>query len=330
MTSGPGRLATIRAIGRDLVREWNEDRVAGLAAETAFWSVLSLFPALLTVTGLLGVLQDVTGGDVADRAEDRVIDFLQRILTDEAEGTITAVRELFEQASPGVLTFGLAAAVWSLSRGFAAVIRALDVAYDVEAHETRSWWRLRAIGLGLGLGTVLTSVVILALLVLGPLFGTGEELADLVGAGDAAGTVWDLVRLPVVGLVLLAWATTIFHFGPAAHQTPWHWDLPGSLTTALLAGLASVGMRTYLDVAAGGNQVFGVLGGALVVMLWFYLLSLSLLVGAELNAILAVRWLTSDGVEGRPELPDEAAGLGGPLAVEDLAHDGGRHDDAVG
>src|SRR5690606_17130587 len=82
-------------LGRDLVREWQEDRVGGLAAEVAFFGLLSLFPALLATAAALGSLEAVAGGDVASRAEEEVIDFLRRVLTEEAAGTVYAAQGLF-------------------------------------------------------------------------------------------------------------------------------------------------------------------------------------------------------------------------------------------
>jgi membrane protein len=308
-----------------LLRECGEDRVSGLSAEIAFYGILSLFPALLAVAGLLGVLQGVTGGNVADRAEDEVVGFLERMLTDDADGTVEAVRQLFAETRPGILTFGAIAAIWAMSRGFAALIRALDIAYDVE--ESRSWLRVRVVGLVLGLGTLLVVVLLLGMVVLGPLLGTGEDVAESLGAGSAFATAWDWFRLPLIALALLAWGTTLFHYGPASHRTPWRWEIPGALTTAVLAGMSSVGLRLYLTSAAGGNQVFGVLGGALVVLLWMYLMGASLLVGAEVNSMLADRWIpasedgASAGVEGGAHPADEVAEIGDLAAVEEQAHD---------
>lgn len=322
------RLQRATSIGRELVRECHDDRVSGLAAEMAFYGILSLFPALLTVAGLLGVLQGVTGGDVADRAEEHVVGFLERVLTNDAQGTIDAVRQLFAETRPGILTFGALAAIWAMSRGFAGLIRALDVAYGIEASETRSWIRIRAVGLAMGLGTLLTVVILLGMVVLGPLLGTGSGSDGSFEAGSLVGTLWDWFRVPFVAVALLVWATTIFHFGPASHPTPWRWEVPGAVTTALLAGLGSVGLRVYLALSSGGNQVFGVLGGALVVLLWLYLLGASLLIGAEVNSILAGRWISrpaegsSDRVERGADPTDERPDLGDVAAVEHQSHDG--------
>ena len=291
----PALAATERTV-RDVAKEWQDDRVSGLAAEVAFFGILSLFPGMLALAAGLGALEAIAGAGAAAEAEAEVIAFLERILTEDASETVDAVQALFEESSPGLLTISLALALWAASRGTAAVIRALDVAYDVE--ERRSWFALRGLAVALALGSVVVTVVLLAMLVLGPLLGGGRQVAEWVGLGDVFATLWDWVRWPVVAVVVVAWAATIFHVGPNRRST-WRSDLPGAALTAVLWILLTVGFRGYLGVAGGGNQVFGVLGGSLVVLLWLYLLAIGLLVGGELNAVLARR----AGVPAEPRSP---------------------------
>src|SRR5690606_11873992 len=199
-------------LGRDLVREWQEDRVGGLAAEVAFFGLLSLFPALLATAAALGSLEAVAGGDVASRAEEEVIDFLRRVLSEEAAGTVDAVQDLFRTTDGGILTVGLVLALWTASRGFVALVRALDVVYDLD--ERRSYLRLRAVALGLAVGSVLVAALRLAMLVLGPLLGTGRDVADAVGLGNGFAVMWNWLRWPVAATVMVAWAATVLHLAP--------------------------------------------------------------------------------------------------------------------
>jgi membrane protein len=274
-------------LARELAREWRDDRVGGLAAEIAFFALLGLFPGLLVLAAALGWLEHLVGRELAVQAQEEVTGFLQRILTDEAAGTTEAVERLFETSAPGIFTAGLAVAVWSASRGFAAVVRALDAVYDLD--EQRSWVNLRLTALGLAFGTALFLAVILAMLVLGPLLGTGQDVADALGFGTAFATFWDWLRWPAVVALAVGWAATIFHVAPN-HHTPWRWDVPGAVLTAVGWVMVSVGFRGYLELATGGNDVLGTLGGAIVVMLWLYLMGIGLLLGGEFNAILAKRW----------------------------------------
>ncbi len=323
--------ARSKRVGRRMAEEWRDDRVPDLAAEVAFWAVLSLVPAFIATASVLGVLESVAGGEIATRVETEVIDFLESILTAEADGTLDAVSDLFVQRRPGLLTFSLLAALWALSRGFAALIRSLDVVYDLDDH--RGWFQIRARALGLAVGSVVAGAVMLALLVVGPLFGEGADIAEELGFGGAFSFAWDVLRPPLAFLVLVVWAATIFHIAPD-HHTPWRRDVPGAVLTAVLWVAFSGGLRVYLQVAQSGNAVFGALGGVLIVLLWFWLLSLAVLIGGELNEILLEDLDPprdpSELVERVPEAAHELAGLDGAPAVEQEPHDGRGDDDAVG
>jgi len=276
----------LRGAGRQYVHEILDDRLPGLAAETAFFLVLSIFPALLVGGSLLGLLEVLVGNDVAELARDRVLGLLSTVLTDEASGVVESVRSLFENSRGGLLTFATAGALVSLSGAFAVAINALNLAHD--AAETRSWLRRRLLGLVLAIGTLLLGVVGLGVLVVGPLFGRGEQLADLVGLGSAFAFVWDGVRLPAMALLLLTWATILLRMAPS-RRVRWRDAVPGALLAGVLWGSATVGFRVYLGFAAEGNPVLGAFGGGAIVMTWTYLLSLGLLLGGELNAVLMQR-----------------------------------------
>ena len=281
-----GRLDEAMDLARALAREWREDRVTGLAAEVAFFAVLGFFPALLAIAGALGSLDALVGHRLADRASARAIEFLSGVLTDEADETIRAVEQLFAEENPGIFTVGLVAALWAASRGFMGVIRALDVAYDVE--ERRGYLQTRLTALGLALGTVVVVATTLAVLVLGPFLGTAQDVADILGLGGMFEAFWRWLRWPVAVTMLVAWSTVVFHVAPF-HRVPWRWDVPGALLTAALWAILSVGMRLYLVVAGTGNAVLGTLGGVLILVVWLYLLAVGLLAGGELNGVLLKR-----------------------------------------
>jgi len=273
--------------GRGLVEEGRRHRVSGLAAEVAFYGILSFVPTILALAAAIGSLGTIIGEEAARQAEGEVIGFLSDVLTDDASETIDAVRDLFDSPRPDLLTVGLVLAVWGASRGFTAVIRALNLIYDVD--ERRSWVGVRILAIGLSMGSVVMVSLLLAVLVVGPLLGLGTDLADELGLGGASRALWDWVRLPFAGVAFVAWAATLLHLAPF-RRTPWRWDLPGAAFAAIVWIAVSVALRTYLEVASGSNQVFGSLGGALVVIVWLYLLAVGLLLGGELNALLAERY----------------------------------------
>ena len=268
-----------------MVRESKDDRVTGLAAEVAFFALLSVFPGLLTVAAGLGALDGLFGSEVLDRARGHVITLLRTFLTDKAEGTAEAVEALFEGGSGGVFTFGVVTALWAASRGMSTVLRTLAEIYDVE--ETRSWIRTRFFAIGLAAASMLLVVLTLTALVVGPLFGAGRVITRWVGLDAVYGTLWEWLGIPLAFVMLVAWAAVVFHSVPHRH-TGWRHHIAGAAVTGVLWLIVSAGLRLYLHLF-GGNPVFGILGGALVMLLWLYVLSLALLVGAELNAVLAER-----------------------------------------
>jgi len=179
--------------------------------------------------------------------------------------------------------------VFTLSRAFAGLIRALDIAYDVE--DGRPWWLVRLVAIGLGTGTLLivaTVATALATLPSPPFDG-----------------VVQLLTAPAVLIVLIMWAATVFHIGPN-HRTPWRFDLPGAIVTTFGWVVASQGFALYVRASGQGNQVQTSVGAILLALSLMYVLSILLLVGAELNDVLARR----AGVVGKPpSVSDRARSL---------------------
>ena len=296
-------------LAREVVNKADRDRMLGLAAETAFFAVLTLFPTLLVVAAVLGQLGNIVGDANAVRVENAVLDFLDNLLTDSASGAVDTVRDLFRTGN-GALTIATLLALASVSTAFSTLINTINIAYDVP--ETRGWWRRRWLGLLLGFGTVLTGAVAVTLLVIGPLFGRAEDIVGRLGIGPEYEFLWNYVRWPIAFGALVVWATTMDHLMPN-RRTRWRYDLPGGLLTALLWLAASYGLNLYLDIVVTSSPVFGALGGGLILMTWFYLLCVALLAGAELNAILLARRRHRAALKHAPEVEVTAAPGAHPL-----------------
>jgi len=274
------------AAGKELAHEWSRDRVGGLAAEIAFFALLGFFPAVVALAAALGSADSLIGDNTAADVETWLVEQMVDVFGGDNSLEET-VRDLFDGGNGSALTVGALIAVYAASRGFIAVVKALDVAYDHE--QSRGWLSTRLVGLGLTLLSVLVAAVVLTMIVVGPLFGEGGQLASDLGVSSAFGTVWDLLRWPVVFAVMVGWAATVYHVAPN-HTSPWRSELPGALVAALWWSTVSLGFSTYLSVASSGaNAVFGFLGGAISLLFWLYLMAMGLLLGAEINSLRAVR-----------------------------------------
>lgn len=251
-------------VGR-LWRELHEDGLFDTAAGVAFWLLLSIPAALLATLSSVSLLGENLTADL----QASINEFIDRTFTTESSTIRDAVEGLFDQNRPGVLSVSVAVAIFTLSRGFAGLIRALDVAYDVE--ESRGFFRLRITAIAMALGTMITVAISTALWV------------SLRSAG-----VPSLLRIVLALTILIVWAATIFHVGPH-HRTPWRFDLPGAIFTAIGWLAVSVGFGFYVRVAVSGNEIVGAAGTALLALTWLWLVCLVLLIGAELNEILAAR-----------------------------------------
>lgn len=251
----------------ELAREIRDDGVLDVAAGVTFWLLLSLPAAFLTVLSSVSLL----GDDLTQELEANVLEFVDSVLTTEASGLRDSIEALFNQSNPGVLSASIAVAVFTLSRGFAGLIRALDLVYDVD--DGRNFIHTRAIAIGLAIGTLLTVAVSTALWSLGAEAGVPNPL-----------------RLIVALAVLIVWSATIFHVGPY-HHTPWRYDLPGAVFAAAGWLVLSLGFGWYVQLVGtgGGNDVLGAIGGVLLGLTWMWAACVVLLIGGELNQIIAER-----------------------------------------
>lgn len=274
-------------LAENTVRDSLRDRVPGLAAEVAFYLVLSLPPLLLVVLGILGYVGDIGGaGTVAD-IKDQLLDWADNIFSAATiRDTIEpAVDNLLEQGRADVLTLAGVIALWSASRAVRVIVDAVTIAYDLEDH--RSWKRKTMVGAGLTVAGVLAAGVLLPLLVVGPRFGA--SLADNLGLESTFETVWSVLYWPTVaglGMVLLTW---MYHLAPP-HLTAWRRDMPGAILALFLWSVGSLGLRIYTTAFLEGNSAYGLFTAPLAVLLWLYVTAIALLVGAELNAEVEKMW----------------------------------------
>ena len=255
----------------DVVEEYRNDGVGDLAASITFWTILSVPAAALSLVSTLSSLESIVGQSVADDLQRDVESFVRNTFGDDAALNDT-VRELFDTPSGGVATVATLIALYTLSRAFGGLIRALDAAYEVD--DGRPWWYVRIVAIGLGIGTVVDRRRRRHRARPAPVAGAHRRSRWLTPAGV------------VVGLVL--WAATLFHIGPN-HKTPWRYDLPGAILAAIGWIAATQGFAVYVRFAPSGNNIQTSVGAILLALTLMYLLSLVLLMGAELNDVISRR-----------------------------------------
>jgi membrane protein len=254
-------------------KESNEDDVLGLAAQLAYYFFLALFPAALFLLALASffpltnVIDDVIRLIGPFVAPD-VLRFLEQQL-----------RLLSNADSGGILTLGIAGAIWSSSAAIVAITGSLNRAYDIT--ESRPWWKVRLTAIGLTVGLALLGLTAFTLIVAGPTIA--ERLAASMGLGAAFEWTWNILQWPVIFALMATAVGLVYYFAPDAEQE-WVWITPGAVVGTLLWIVASLVFKFYVSHFTDYNASYGAVGGVIVLLLWFYISGLSILVGAEMNA----------------------------------------------
>jgi membrane protein len=280
---------TVAELARRVYGEIWVDEVLDRAAALSYYFVFALFPALLFLTTLFGLLP-------VPELMDRLLGYAGRVLPDDVASLIgRTVAEVVRGARGGLLSIGAVGALWAASSGMGSAMVALNVVY--EADDQRSWWKRRLVALGL---TIVFSVfIVLALLLVvfgGPL---GQTLANTLGLGGIFTLVWNLVGWPVVVVFGLLGIALIYYLAPVVRQD-WRWVTPGSVFTVGVWLLVSLGLRVYVSYLGNYNKTYGSIGGVILLLLWLYLSSAVLLVGAEINSEIEKAAAERSGAARRP------------------------------
>ncbi len=266
--------------------------------------MLSIFPLTIAIAAGVGFLEPLIGAAGAEQVRTELVAALSSGLPGEARGVTDAVGGLFADTRPGVFTVGLLVAIWSASRGFRSTVRSIDAVHHLG--QARTYLELRILSLAMALAAVPLMAIGLVAFTIGPFLGGGTEAADLVGGAQAYENTWQILRWPVAVVAATVAVTTVLHLAPD-ERTPWKQDLPGAGLTLISWALATAGLRIYIHFGGSSNLLIGSLGAVLVVMIWLYLLAIGLLIGAELNAVLADR----AGVARTPRTELEFASIAG-------------------
>ncbi len=254
-------------------REVLADDCMGLAAQLAYYFFLALFPALLFLVAIIsfipitGLLDAITG-NLARVAPSEVLSIIQ-----------TQILNIANNKDGGLLTIGMVGTIWSCSSGVNAIIDTLNTAYDIQ--ETRPWWKVKLIALGLTISLAAFIVVSFVLVLVGP--ALAERVAVWAHMGPAFALSWKILQWPAIFLLVTFAVALIYYYAPDAVQE-WIWITPGSLFATTLWLAISLLFKFYVGRFTSYNATYGTIGGVIVLMLWFYLSALAVLIGAELNA----------------------------------------------
>jgi membrane protein len=265
-----------RTISLEVYNRAFEDEIFGRAAQLAYYWLFSIFPLLIFLTALLAYLP-------LPNFFERLFEYLQNVLPPDAFSLINnTFVQITTQPRGGLLSFGILVSVWASANGMEAIITSLNTAYDIT--NRRAWWRERLLALQLTLGLALFVITALGLLFFGE--SIGERLARVYGYGETFRAFWNLARWAgIIGFILLA-LELLYFIAPNSKQR-WRETTPGALFALGVWLLVSFGFKFYVVRFGNYDATYGTLGGVMVLMLWLYLTGVAILLGGEINSVLA-------------------------------------------
>jgi membrane protein len=263
------------AVLKRTLKEFQADNLTDLAAALTYYGVLAIFPALIVLVSVLGLL----GHSVTDS----LINNLARLTPGSARQIFTsAVHNIQSQSGTAGIMFvvGLLLALWSASGYIAAFMRASNIVWDVE--EGRPIYKTIPVRLGVTLLTVvLLTLSALAVVLTGSL---ARQVGDVIGVGSTAVTVWDIAKWPVLLVVVAVILAILYYASPNVRQPGFRWVTPGGVLAVVLWLLASGAFALYVSAFSSYNKTYGALSSVVIFLIWLWITNLAILLGAELNA----------------------------------------------
>ena len=270
--------------------EFQDDNLTDWAAALTYYGVLSIFPALIVLVSVLGL--------IGTSATQPLIDNLGSVAPGPAKDIFTdAIKNL--QGSSGAsgvfFVIGLLGAIWAASGYVSAFMRASNAIYDIE--EGRPVWKTLPVRVGLTvLLMVLTAISAVAVTLSG---GLAQEVGGLVGVGDTAVQVWNIAKWPVLILFVSFMFAVLYWAAPNVKQPGFKWLSPGSVLAVIGWIIASVAFAFYVANFGSYNKTYGALAGPVIFLVWLWISNIMILLGAEFNAELERGRRIEEGM--RPE-----------------------------
>jgi membrane protein len=266
-------LTVLARVGRKVL----DDDCPGLAGQLAYFTLFSLFPFLLFLVALTGLVIDDPESVLRTLTER-----MQGFLPEDALALLADyINRTLRGASSSVLFFGILVALWSGWAAADAMVKAINRAYELR--ETRPWWKLWGISVLMILGFMLV-IATLAFVTFGP--EVGGYVQRLTGLPDAFLALWGILRWVVAFLAVTLAHDLLYYVAPNA-KIPFKWITPGGFTATVLILISGAALNLYVANFARYDQIYGPVGAIIVLMVWLYSTGLMVLIGAEMNAVLA-------------------------------------------
>ena len=261
---------------RRTFREFQEDSLTDWAAALTYYGVLSIFPGLLVLISLLGLL----GPDTSQEVQGTITELVPAgEIRTVIEGAIENVRGTGNAASL-VAIAGLLGAFWSASGYIGAFMRASNSVYDVP--EGRPIWKTLPIRVGV---TAIVGVMLVASALIVVFTGRLAEAAgDVIGVGAGAVTVWNIAKWPVLLMLVSLMFAILYWASPNARTGGFRWVSPGGVVAVVLWLVVSAGFAFYVSAFGLYNETYGAVAGVIVFLVWLWLTNIAILFGAELDA----------------------------------------------
>jgi membrane protein len=254
-------------------QQFSEDKLTTWAAALTYYAVLSIFPALLALVSILGLIGKSATQPLLNNLNSVAPGPVKNILSSSLHG-------LSSGSSTVAFIIGLALAIWSASGYIGAFMDAANAVWD--APEGRPIWKRIPVRLGVTIVLlVLLAASALAVVLTGPL---AKSVGDIIGLGSTFVTVWDIAKWPVLVVVVSLMISLLYWATPNVKQPGFPWISPGGLLAVVLWIIASALFAFYVANFASYNKTYGSLGGIIVFLVWLWITNIIILLGAEFNA----------------------------------------------
>ncbi len=263
-----------KKIGKDIKEGISKDHLGIVSAGVAFYAFLAIFPALISLVSIYGLVVD------PEQAKDQM-ERLGGMMPEQAMGIIEKRIENLLSTSASSLSWGTALgiliSIWSANRGTKSLFKGIEIAYDVR--NNRNFFMQMAITLGFTLAGVITIMLTMMLVMVFP------ALVNMLDLPENIQQLVTWLRWPLLVLLAMMVLVLIYRYAPDRETPKWRWVIVGAVLATILWLLASWGFSYYVSNFGSYGEMYGAISAVVVLMLWLFMSSFIVLLGAEVNAV---------------------------------------------